>query len=159
LIADVTVVSDLSHIYCGSVWLESIDVLEAEKMKIIRLCVLVFLSVALIGILLPSARADQSDKETRFTCSEPVRVAGTVLQPGTYWFKLEDLTVPRNMVVIRDANRTHIVARVNAILAYRPKPEEHTTFDYWNTSSGGTLALHTWFYPGELVGFEFALNS
>jgi len=143
LIADVTVVSDLSHIYCSSVWLESIDVLEAEKMKIIRLCVLVFLSVALIGILLPSARADQSDKETRFTCSEPVRVAGTVLQPGTYWFKLEDLTVPRNMVVIRDANRTHIVARVNAILAYRPKPEEHTTFDYWNTSSGETLALHT----------------
>ena len=127
-------------------------------MKIIRLCVLVFLAVAMIGILLPSASADQSDKETRFTCSEPVRVAGTVLQPGTYWFKLEDLTVPRNMVVIRDANRTNIVARVNAIAAYRPKPEEHTTFDYWNTSSGETLALHTWFYPGELVGFEFALK-
>ena len=127
-------------------------------MKIIRLCVLVFLSVAMSGILLPSAGADQSDKETRFTCSEPVRVGSAVLQPGTYWFKLEDLTVPRNMVVIRDANRTSIVARVNAIPAYRPKPEEHTTFDYWNTSSGETLALHRWYYPGELVGFEFALK-
>jgi hypothetical protein len=127
-------------------------------MKTIRLFVSVFLLVAMIGILLPSATADQSDKETRFTCSEPVRVAGTVLQPGTYWFKLEDLTVPRYVVVIRDANRTHVVARVNAIPSYRPKPEEHRTFDYWDTSSGKTLALHTWFYPGELVGFEFALK-
>jgi hypothetical protein len=127
-------------------------------MKTIRLFVSVFLFVAMIGILLPSASADQSDKETRFTCSETVRVAGAVLQPGTYWFKLEDLTVPRYVVVIRDADRTHVVARVNAIPTYRPKPDEHTTFDYWDVSSGKTPALHTWFYPGELVGFEFALN-
>jgi len=127
-------------------------------MKIIRLCVLVFLAVAMIGILLPSASADQSDKETRFTCSEPVRVAGTVLQPGTYWFKVDDLTVPRYVVVIRDADRTHVVARVNAIAAYRAKPGDNTSFDYWDTSSGKMLALHTWFYPGDLVGFEFALN-
>ena len=116
------------------------------------------LLVAMIGILLPSASANQYDKETRFTCSEPVQVAGTVLQPGTYWFKLEDVTVPRYVVVIRDADRTHVVARVNAIAAYRTKPDDHTSFDYWDISSGKMLALHTWFYPGDLVGFEFALN-
>jgi hypothetical protein len=127
-------------------------------MKIIRLFVSVFLFVVMIGILLPSAIADQFDKETRFTCNEPVRVAGTVLQPGTYWFKLEDLATPRSVVVIRDEDRTHVVARVNAIANYRPKPEEHTTFDYWDTSSGKTLALRTWFYPGDKIGFEFALN-
>jgi hypothetical protein len=127
-------------------------------MKMIRLFFSVSLLVAMIGIVLPSASADQYDRETKFTCSEPVRVAGTVLQPGTYWFKLEDLTVPRYVVVIRDADRTHVVARVIAIAAYRPKPDDHTAFDYWDTSSGKTLALHTWFYPGDLVGFEFALN-
>ena len=127
-------------------------------MKMIRLFFSVSLLVAMIGIVLPSASADQYDKETKFTCSEPVRVADTVLQPGTYWFKLEDLTVPRYVVVIRDADRTHVVARVIAIAAYRAKPGDNTSFDYWDTSSGKMLALHTWFYPGDLVGFEFALN-
>jgi hypothetical protein len=127
-------------------------------MKTIRLFVSVFLFVAVIGILLPLATADQFDKETRFTCSQPVRVAGAVLQPGTYWFKLEDLATPRSMVVIRDEHRTHVVARVNAIANYRPTPEEHTTFEYWDTSSGQTLALRTWFYPGDMIGFEFTLN-
>src|SRR5262249_6872035 len=127
-------------------------------MKTIRLFVAVFLFVAMIGILAPSLSADQFDKETRFTCSEPVRVAGAVLQPGTYWFKVEDLTVPRSVVVIRNEDRTHIVARVNAIANYRPKPDGHSTFEYWETSSGKTLALRTWFYPGDTIGFEFALN-
>jgi hypothetical protein len=127
-------------------------------MKRMRLFVVVFLFAAVIGILLPSLSADQFDKETRFTCSEPVRVAGAVLQPGTYWFKLEDLAVPRSVVVIRNEDRTHVVARVNAIANYRPKPEEHTSFEYWDTSSGTTLALRAWFYPGDTIGFEFALN-
>ena len=128
-------------------------------MKTIRVLVSLFLFVAMTGILLPPASADQFDKETRFTCSQPVLVAGTVLQAGTYWFKLEDLTNPRYVVVIRDEDRTHVVARVNAIPAYRVKPEGHTTFEYWDwDTSGKTLALHTWFYPGDFVGFEFALN-
>jgi hypothetical protein len=127
-------------------------------MKIVRLFFSVCLLVAMIAILLPSASADQWDKETKFTCSEPVRVADTVLQPGTYWFKVDDLTVSRYVVVIRDADRTHVVARVNAIATYRTKPDGHTSFDYWEVSSGKMPALHTWFYPGDLVGFEFALN-
>lgn len=127
-------------------------------MKTIRRFVSVFLFVAVIGILLPVATADQYDKETRFTCSQPVRVAGAVLQPGTYWFKLEDLATPRSMVVIRDEHRSHVVARVNAIANYRPTPDDHTTFEYWDTSSGQTLALRTWFYPGDMIGFEFTLN-
>jgi hypothetical protein len=92
------------------------------------------------------------------TCSEPVRIAGTVLQPGTYWFKLEDVATPRYIVVIRDQDKTHVVAKINAIASYRPKPDDHTTFDYWDTASGKTLALRTWFYPGDVIGFEFVLN-
>lgn len=127
-------------------------------MKTIRLVVLPVLFLAMVGILLPLASADQFDKETRFTCSEPVRIAGVVLQPGTYWFKLENLAVPRSMVVIRDEDRTHVVARVNAIATNRTEPEDHTIFDYWDARSAKGLALRTWFYPGDVIGFEFALN-
>lgn len=127
-------------------------------MKITRVFVSVFVLAAMIGILLPSASANQFDKETRFTCSEPVQVAGAVLPPGTYWFKLEDLTATRNVVVIRNKDRTQIVARVNAIANYRPTPEGDATFEYWNPSTGKTLALRAWFYPGDIIGFEFALN-
>ncbi len=126
-------------------------------MKIIRIVVSVFVLVAMIGILLPSASADQFDKETRFTCSEPVQVAGAVLQPGTYWFKL-DAVAPHKVVVNRNEDRTQIVARVYAIANYRPKPEGETSFEYWNHSPGKTLALRAWFYPGDIIGFEFTLN-
>jgi hypothetical protein len=127
-------------------------------MKAIRFFVSVFVLVAMIVILFPSASADQFDKETRFTCSEPVRVAGALLQPGTYWFKVEDSTSNRFIVVIRNQDRNSVVARVNAIPSHRPRPDEHSAFDYWKTSSGETLALRTWFYPGDIIGFEFALN-
>ena len=123
----------------------------------IRIFVSVSVLVAIIGILLPSASADQFDKETRFTCSEPVQVAGVVLQPGTYWFKLDNLAT-HNVVVIRNEDRTRLVARVYAIANYRLRPEEDTTFEYWNPSAGETLALRAWFYPGDTIGFEFALN-
>ena len=127
-------------------------------MKTIRLVVATFLFVAMIGILVPSATADDMDKETRFTCSEPVLVAGVVLQPGTYWFKLEDVTSSRNLVVIRNQDRTRIVARVYAISNYRAIPDDRSTFEYWDKTSGKPLALRNWFYPGDVVGFEFAQN-
>lgn len=126
-------------------------------MKIIRIFVSASVLAVLVGILLSSASAGQFDKETRFTCSEPVQVAGAVLQPGTYWFKVDNLA-PHNVVVIRNENRTRIVARVYAIANYRSWPEGDTTFEYSNPSTGKTLALRAWFYPGEIVGFEFALN-
>ena len=126
-------------------------------MKTIRLSVAVLLLVAMVAILIPSAIADQFDKETRFTCSEPVRVGNAVLQPGTYWFKLEDLQNPRYVVVIRNEDRTKVVARVNAIANSRPKPDDHTAFDYWEVAAGKTQALRTWFYPGDKIGFEFPL--
>jgi hypothetical protein len=44
-------------------------------------------------VVLPAARADQSNQDTKVTFSQPVQIPGRVLPAGTYWFELpEDIT-------------------------------------------------------------------
>lgn len=127
-------------------------------MKNVRLFVSVFLFISVVGILLPRATADPWDKETRFTSSEPVQIAGTLLPAGTYWFKLEQGT--QTMVIIRDENRERVLARVSAISTHRVNPLGYTEFTYWENSSSprAPLALRAWFYPGDRIGYEFPLK-
>lgn len=125
-------------------------------MKTIRLLVSVFLFVAVIGILLPSAKADQWNKRTKVTFTEPVQIPGTVLQPGTYWFKLLDSSSNRNIVVITNEAEDHVFAIVLAIPNHRLTPTENTAIGFWETPRQTPNAMRSWFYPGDNFGQEFA---
>jgi hypothetical protein len=57
-------------------------------------------------IVLPSARADQSDQATKVTFSQPVQLPGRVLPAGTYWFVLPENATEHNQVRIFNADRT-----------------------------------------------------
>ncbi len=56
----------------------------------------------LILVLSPIARADEWNKATILTFSEPVEIPGRVLPAGTYQFKLFDSTSNRNIVQVFD---------------------------------------------------------
>lgn len=66
-----------------------------------NLCMLLCLATS---TLLPSAKADDSNKETIVTLNSSVRVPGKVLAPGTYVFKLLDSSSDRNVVLIYNQN-------------------------------------------------------
>lgn len=71
---------------------------------------LITISLLLLGVALaPSVRADESDKKTVMTFSEPVQVPGVVLPAGTYVFKLADTQGDRNIVQIFNADEDSIV--------------------------------------------------
>jgi LPXTG-motif cell wall-anchored protein len=104
----------------------------------------------------PSARADQWNKKTVITLSEPVLVPNKLLDPGTYVLKLLDSQSDRHVVQIFNASETHVITTVLAIPNYRLQPTGHSAFSFWETPTGQPRALRAWFYPGDNFGQEFA---
>jgi LPXTG-motif cell wall-anchored protein len=99
--------------------------------------------------------ADEWDKATKLTFSEPVEVPGMVLPTGTYWFTLADSDSDRNIVDIWNADRTHLITTILAIPDYRLRPTGKTVVHFEERPSDAPEAIHSWFYPGDNYGEEF----
>jgi hypothetical protein len=124
---------------------------NTNKWFLVTLCL-----VALCALAAPCAMmADESDKATKLTFSEPVEVPGQVLPAGTYWFTLADSESDRNIVQIWNADRTRLVATVLAIPDYRMQPAGRTVIHFEERPSDSPEAIHSWFYPGDNFGQEF----
>jgi len=120
-----------------------------------------FLALLTAGAALfaPAARADEWDKLTVMTFSEPVEIPGKVLPAGTYVFKLADNDGDRTIVQIFTEDQKHLVATVMAIPDYRTEPAGKTVVTFEERPSGSPEALHSWFYPGENYGVEFVYKK
>ena len=113
--------------------------------------------VALLGAMLtPSLQADEWNKKTVVTITETIQLPHTVLEPGTYVFKLADSLSDRHIVQIFSADETHVFATILAIPNYRLKPTGKSVFQFWETPAGNPRAMRAWFYPGDNFGQEFA---
>jgi len=113
-------------------------------------------TMALAGAtMLPSAKADEWNKETTVSFKEPVAVPGQVLAPGTYVFKLANSQSDRHIVQIFTEDQREIVATVLAIPAYRLTPTDDTLITFEERSAGTPEAVKRWFYPGDLNGVGF----
>jgi hypothetical protein len=106
--------------------------------------------------LAPSARADEWNKRTIITVSEPIQVPHMTLPAGTYVFKLLDSPSNRDIVQIFNKEETHLYTTILAIPNYRLEPSGKTVLTFWETPPGQPKALRAWFYPGDLYGQEFA---
>src|SRR5207248_4437648 len=117
----------------------------------------VFSTAALLGLsLAPSLKADQWNKKTVLTVKETIQLPNTVLQPGTYVFKLADSLSDRHIVQIFNSDETKVIATILAIPNYRLKPTDKSVFRFWETPAGNPKAMRAWFYPGDNFGQEFA---
>ena len=106
--------------------------------------------------MLPLVKADEWNKETTVTFSDPVAVPGQVLPPGRYVFKLADKQSDRHIVVqIFTEDQSELVATIEAIPAYRLEPTGVTLMTFEEGPSGSPEAVKRWFYPGDLVGVAF----
>jgi len=114
-------------------------------------------SIGLLGIAFaPSAPADEWNKKTTLTVSEPFQVPNKVLPAGTYVVKLLNLASERHIVQIFNADETELQTTILAIPNYRIQPTGKTVFSFWETPPGQPKALRAWFYPGDNFGQEFA---
>ncbi len=116
----------------------------------------VVLGLALfVGLLASPARADQWNKETILTFSQPVEIPGKVLPAGTYVFKLLDSYSWRHIVQVLNADKTEVLATILAIPNYRLEPTGETVINFRERPGDSPEALRAWFYPGDNFGQEF----
>jgi hypothetical protein len=113
-------------------------------------------AIALMGgVVAHRAKADEWNKKTILTIRQPIQVTHTVLQPGTYVFKLADSQSDRHIVQIFNGDQTQIIDTILAIPNYRLQPTGDSRFAFWETPPGSARALRAWFYPGDNFGQEF----
>lgn len=129
-----------------------------------------FRSIALTAVtaclglaFLPNLRADNWNKKTTMTVTEPLEVPScctpdhtVTLQPGEYVMVLVDSLSDRHIVRIFDKDQQHVITTILAIPNYRLQPTGNTVFQYWEVPAGQPRALRAWFYPGDNFGQEFA---
>jgi hypothetical protein len=112
-------------------------------------------------MLAPSAKADEWNRKTVITFSNPVEIPGVhlvgwgVLPAGTYVFKIFDSQSDRHIVQIFNQDETTIYATILAIPNFRLKATDKTVMTFRERPVGQPEALRAWFYPGRNWGEEF----
>ena len=106
----------------------------------------------------PEAMADQWNKKTTITFSQPVEIPGVgaqILPAGTYVFKLLDSQSDRHIVQVFNEREDHVYATILAIPNYRLRPTDKTVITFTERPAGAPEAIRAWFYPGDNSGQEF----
>jgi len=117
---------------------------------------LVVLTLALFGSIFASVvSADNWNKKTVMTFSQPVEIPGQVLPAGTYTIKLVDLASERHIVQFLDADGIKVIATVLAINNWRLRPTGKTVVNFAERTGNSPEAVKAWFYPGDNFGQEF----
>ena len=118
--------------------------------------------LALIGAtFVPSAKADDHNRETILTFSQPIEIPPVhltgyrVLPAGTYVFKVLDSSSDRQIVQIFNEKKTKIFATIMAIENYRLQPTNKSVITFNESVGGRPQAIRAWFYPGQNFGGEF----
>jgi hypothetical protein len=130
-----------------------------QRSKILRHYFPRFTALALIligGVFVPAMNADERNKKTNITITQPIEIQGTVLPAGSYVIKLLDTPAERYIVQILNAEQNHIITTILAVPTYRLRPADNTELKFYQFENGQPAALHTWFYPGDSAGFEFS---
>jgi hypothetical protein len=132
-----------------------------KKVLSMKLFKHLFIALSLIAtciLFVPSAMADDWNRKTTVTFSQPVEVPGVgaqVLPAGTYVFKILDSQSDRHIVQIFNQDETHIYTTILAIPNYRLTATDKTVMTFKERAEGQPEALRAWFYPGHQWGEEF----
>jgi LPXTG-motif cell wall-anchored protein len=115
---------------------------------------------AAVGVLaimsFPAAsKADDYDKKTIITITEPLEVPGIVLQPGKYVFKLLNSSSNRHIVEVMNERMDHLYALTFTAAARKIQPKGRTVLTFYEGKGNEPHAIRQWYWPGELDGQEF----
>jgi hypothetical protein len=133
----------------------SIDISQEEMSMKIMKTVLVVLALTLLGTIFAGVHADDWNKKTVMTFSQPVEIPGQILPAGTYTFKLANSASDRHIVEIYNADGSKIIATILAINDWRLRPTGETVVKFAERSGDNPEAVRAWFYPGDNFGQEF----
>ncbi|MCU1334601.1 MAG: hypothetical protein JWO19_182 [Bryobacterales bacterium] len=114
-------------------------------------------ALATLGLIAfnPAVKADEWNRKTVISISQPLEVPGVVLPPGTYVMKLMNSSSNRHIVQVMNERENQQLALTLTAAAERLRPTDKTVLTMYEGSKGAPPALRTWYYPGDTVGQEF----
>jgi hypothetical protein len=127
-------------------------------MKLFSVFAIAVCLLAICVFVVPNAGADDWNRKTTVTFTEPVEVPGVgaqVLPAGTYVFKILDSTGDRHIVQIFNEAEDHVFTSILAIPNYRLQVTGKTVMTFKERAAGQPEAIRAWFYPGRQWGDEF----
>ncbi len=114
------------------------------------------MAVAIVGIWLTSpARADESNKLTYLTFSQPIHLPGVTLPAGRYRFELADPVESRRVIEVQNDDGTRQLAMLLTVPDTLSEPAKDAVVLFGEEPAGEPEAVQAWVYPGERVGYEF----
>lgn len=114
------------------------------------------ITLSLLGLVsAASVRADDFDKKSILTFSQPFEIPGKVLPAGTYVFEIADTAGDRHIVRIFNKDRTEVLATVMTIPDHRLTSTSETVIKFGEVPAGSPEVMRAWFYPGNTIGEEF----
>lgn len=128
---------------------------EIKQMRAYNAITTAFCLGLLCAALPGPARADEWNKKTNVSFSQPVEIPGMVLPAGQYVFKLADSQSNRDIVQVFNKDENHIYKTILAIPDYRLQPADKTVITFEERAAGAPRAVKEWFYPGDNYGEEF----
>jgi LPXTG-motif cell wall-anchored protein len=117
---------------------------------------------ALCALVAPAAVADDWNRKTTLTFSQPIEVPGVgaqILPAGTYVFKILNSQSDRHIVQIFNQDESHLYTTILAVPNFRLKTTDKTTITFAERPAGQPEALKAWFYPGREWGEEFVYSK
>src|SRR5579863_9326815 len=122
-----------------------------RKILALASCCLLLLFLAALPAL-----ADEWNKKTIVTFSQPVEIPGMVLPAGTYVFKLLNSSSNRNIVLVYNEAEDHLYKMILAINNYRLTPADSPLLKFGEPrAKGAAQPLRAWFWPSDNFGQEF----
>jgi hypothetical protein len=127
-----------------------------SRNRIVRV-VSVLISAAFFSVVLaPGAHASALNEKTRVTIKGgPVQLAGRVLEPGTYTFKLLGQATGADVVAVNNTNTHQFISFILASPVWRSAIPNHAIVTLSEEPSNAPPAIHEWFYPGDQFGLAF----
>ena len=121
----------------------------------LKLAKLMVMTLTLLFLFVPGVSADDWNRLTTAVFNEPVQVPGYLLPPGTYLFKLADISGERNIVQIWNSDQTILYATVMGFPEYLPHGLNENRFTLESTEGNAPKTLKFWFQAGNPVGERF----
>jgi hypothetical protein len=126
----------------------------------LKLVVAAFCFILIASVMAPVSNAQNGDKKTVVTFSEPIEIPGNVILPaGTYFFKLLNQDSGRWVVQIFNENQTKTFATLITIEDFRYHPTNQVVMNFTEREAGAPPAIKEWFFPGEKQGRAFVYGK
>jgi hypothetical protein len=95
------------------------------------------------------------NRKSTLSTERAIEFPGAVLEPGVYIVRLRENTERRSVVEILNQDETQVLATVVAVPDHRQRPDDTAEFTFHEVKKDGPLPVQTWYFSGDLVGWEF----